>query len=57
MINNIIFYIKNLVTKWHQTPKQIRNFTCFICYDNFIFPIQSKDFIICNDCFAGFEEE
>ena len=51
MISNILFYVKNLIFKWNQTPKEFRSFMCFLCKDVFKFPTQSKDYIICNDCF------
>jgi hypothetical protein len=51
MIINILFYVKNLIFKWNKTPKEIRNFVCFMCGRSFIFPFYSKDYVICNSCF------
>jgi len=51
MISNILFYVKNLIFKWDKTPKEIRNFTCFICKEDFSFPFYSKDYVVCNSCF------
>jgi hypothetical protein len=51
MIGNILFYVKNLIFKWGKTPKEIRYFTCFICKEDFSFPLYSKDYVVCNSCF------
>jgi len=53
MISNILFYVKNLIFKWDKTPKEIRNFTCFMCEKNFSFPLYSKDYVVCNSCFKN----
>ena len=50
MIRNIVFFVKNLFSNWNKTPKDIRGFSCVYCGRDFIFPITSKDYLICNDC-------
>ena len=47
---NILFYIKNLVFNNYNTPKEIRLFQCNLCKENFVFPLTSKDFFMCNKC-------
>lgn len=47
---NVLFYVKNLIFKYHQTPKEIRLFQCFMCSENFVFPFTSKDYMACNEC-------
>jgi hypothetical protein len=51
MIKNILYYLKHLVTRWHETPKEIRYFTCFICNEDYMFPLYSMDYVVCNNCF------
>ena len=50
MLSNILFYLKNLLLNYYQTPKQIRHFNCFLCRNNYTFPITSKDYVVCNKC-------
>lgn len=51
MLSNILFYLKNLILNNNQTPKQIRHFDCFLCFDHYVYPFTSKDYLVCNDCF------
>ena len=53
MLFNILYYLKNLIFKWEQTPKEITNFTCPMCENDFKFPITSKDYLLCNKCFPN----
>ena len=47
---NVMFYVKNLIFNNYNTPKQIRLFQCFMCKENFVFPLTSKDYTACNNC-------
>jgi hypothetical protein len=51
MISNLLFYFKNLIFNWHNTPKEVRTFTCFMCQSKYIYPITSADYFVCNNCF------
>ena len=48
--SNVLFYVKNLIFKNDKTPKELRLFQCFICSENFVFPLESKDYTACNEC-------
>ena len=48
--SNVLFYVKNLIFKNDKTPKEIRLFQCFMCSENFVFPLTSKDYTACNEC-------
>lgn len=48
--NNLLFYCYNFIFKNHQTPKEKREFQCFMCNKHFVFPITSKDYMACNEC-------
>jgi len=50
MIRNLLFFLKNLIFNRYNTPKEIREFNCAFCGKGHIFPITSKDYLICNDC-------
>lgn len=54
--SNVLFYCKNLIIKYHQTPKEIRLFQCFMCSENFVFPLTSKDYTACNECWKTLED-
>ena len=47
---NVLFYVKNLIFKYDKTPKEFRLFQCVFCKENFVFPLKSKDYTLCNDC-------
>jgi len=57
MIKNILFYIKNFLFRYHETPKEIRPFTCFMCRRDFVFPFTSQDYMACNDCWKELGED
>jgi len=57
MIGNLLFYLKNLILKWDKTPKELRKFNCFKCSGSFTFPVTSKDYFCCNDCWADLGDE
>jgi len=57
MIKNILFYIKNFLFRYHETPKEIRPFTCFMCHKDFVFPFTSQDYMACNDCWKELGED
>ena len=48
--SNVLFYVKNLIFKNDKTPKEIRLIQCFMCSENFVFPLTSKDYTACNEC-------
>ena len=48
---NVLFYVKNIIFIYNDTPKELRLFQCFLCKENFVFPLTSKDFVACNSCF------
>jgi len=51
IINNLLFFIKNIIFNNYQTPKQIRHFDCILCFKHFVYPFTSKDYLVCNKCF------
>lgn len=53
---NVLFYVKNLIFNNHNTPKEIRLFQCFMCKNNYVFPLTSKDYQTCNSCWKTLEE-
>jgi len=48
---NVLFYVKNLILHYDKTPKEIRLFQCFMCKQNHVYPLKSKDYVACNNCF------
>lgn len=54
--SNVLFYVKNLIFKNDKTPKEIRLFQCFMCSENFVFPLTSKDYTACNECWKTLKE-
>jgi hypothetical protein len=57
MLSNLLFYLKNLIFNYRYTPKRITRFVCFICRDIYTFPITSKDYLLCNECFETMAED
>jgi hypothetical protein len=53
---NVLFYVKNLIFNNYNTPKEIRLFQCFICKENFVFPLTSKDYTLCNKCWRSLND-
>ena len=49
---NLLFYLKNLIVKNKYTPKEFRRFICFMCYEPHLFPLTSRDYKVCDECFA-----
>jgi|VirMetMinimDraft_7_1064189.scaffolds.fasta_scaffold201124_1 hypothetical protein len=56
-IFNILFYLKNLMLKNYNTPKELRKFSCFMCGEYHVFPITSKDFFACDKCYKTLGEK
>jgi len=50
---NVLFYVKNLILKYNNTPKELRIFDCFMCKEKYVFPLTSKDYFACNKCMKG----
>ena len=54
---NILFYLKNFILKNKNTPKELREFSCFMCGENHVYPITSKDYFACDKCYETLGEK
>ena len=53
IVSNLLFFCYNYIFKNNEVAKGIREFYCVGCEDPHFYPFTSKDYFMCNSCWAN----